>query len=92
MSDARRPNLVAVRSEGPPESESLRKLREGEITVGAYLDYHADRAVEHLQGLIDSERLQFIRSMLREQMTTDPVLIEYLKRATGIDLGPFQGS
>lgn len=76
----------------PPKSEMLSRLERHEITLEQYLDYSAEKAVEHLKGLVDTERLQFIQSMIREQMTTDPVVVHYLQQATGIDIGAYKAS
>jgi len=89
VSDRR--NLAASTRPAPPESEALRQLRRGEITLDEYLDYQADIAVAHLKGLVDSGRLQGIRSMIREQMASDPVLVEQLRRTTGLDLDKISG-
>ena len=68
----------------PPKSEMLCRLERHEISLGQYLDYCAEQAVAHLKGLVDSERLQFIQSMIRDLMTTDPVIIQYVKQTTGL--------
>jgi len=91
MAVSRPHNLAASARPAPPESEALRRLGRGEITLDEYMDYQADVAVAHLKGLVDSGRLQSIRSMIREQMTTDPVLVEQLRRATGLELDKVSG-
>ncbi len=68
----------------PPKSEMLCRLQRREITLAQYLDHCADEAAAHLKGLVDPERLQFIREMIRDQMTSDPVLIRYIQQATGL--------
>jgi len=68
----------------PPKSEMLCQLQRREISLGQYLDYCAEQAVAHLQGLVDSERLQFIKEMIRDQMTTDPVMVRYIEQTTGL--------
>ena len=68
----------------PPKSEMLCRLQRREITLGQYLDHCAEEAVAHLKGLVDAERLAFIKSMIRDQMTTDPVIIRYIEQATGL--------
>jgi hypothetical protein len=67
----------------PPKSDMLCRLQRHEVSLGQYLDYCAEQAVAHLEGLVDSERLQFIKEMIRDQMTTDPVIIRYVEQATG---------
>ena len=76
----------------PPKSEMLCRLQRHEITLEQYLDYSAEKAVEHLKGLVDAERLQFIQSMIRDQMTTDPVALHYLQQATGLDIEGYKAS
>lgn len=63
----------------------LRRLERREISLGQYLDYCAEQAVSHLKSLMDSERLQLIQSMIRDQMTTDPVIVRYIEQATGLN-------
>jgi len=91
MTNNRRPHLAVARHARRPESEALQRLRRGEITLDEYMDYQADLAVAHLKGLIDSGRLKSIRSMISEQMTSDPVLVEQLRRTTGLDLDKISG-
>jgi hypothetical protein len=86
------PKVTRLHSVELPKSEVLCQLQRREITLGEYLDYNAEKAVEHLKGLIDSERLQFIQLMIRDQMTTDPVLIRYLKQATGLNSEGYKAS
>ncbi|HVW27363.1 MAG TPA: hypothetical protein VHC69_18495 [Polyangiaceae bacterium] len=67
-------------------SEALRQLRSGEITIDEYLDLRADAAVAHLTNFLTASELQTIRETIREQLTTDPVLLELVRRATGHDV------
>jgi hypothetical protein len=84
MSASHRPNVLAPAFGEHAGSEALQKLRRKEIALGEYLDLHADRAVSHLKGLIGPARLEYVRAMLRENLTSDPVLVEYLQRGTGL--------
>ena len=68
----------------PLKSETLCRLQRHEISLGQYLDHCAEEAVAHLKGLVDSERLQFIKETIRDQMTTDPVMIRYIEQTTGL--------
>jgi len=71
-------------------SEALGRLRRGEITLDAYLDFRADEAVRDLVGVVSAERVRTIRDALREQLATDPVLtamVEHVAR-TARDGGP----
>jgi hypothetical protein len=67
------------------KSQSLEKLERGEISFAEYLDSRAEQAMSHLVERLSSEQLDFVRQSLREQLRTDPVLVELVKRATGID-------
>ena|SRR5256885_9344890 len=60
----------------------LEQLRSGEITMSQYLDIKVDEATSHL-GKLGVEQLSFIRNSLREQLSTDPTLLELVKSTTG---------
>ena len=64
-------------------SEALAQLQRGELTLGGYLDHRVAEATSHLQGKIAPEALDFVRRSLREQLRTDPVLGELVRRTTG---------
>ncbi len=72
----------AVRQVGTSMSDALARLRREEITVSEYLDFRADRAVEHLKGLVAAEHLDVVRATVREALTTDPVLAETVRQVT----------
>ncbi|HKY34604.1 MAG TPA: hypothetical protein VJN18_01585 [Polyangiaceae bacterium] len=80
-------SAAAAKAAGPEVSEELRQLQRGTLTVSEYLDAHAERAVAHLRGQVSMRRLEVIKSVLREQMTTSPGLVELLRRA-GVELPP----
>jgi hypothetical protein len=63
-------------------SSPLARLRAGEIDVESYLDLRVEQATNHLVGTIDDERLEVIRSSLRAQLETDPILMDLVQRAT----------
>ncbi|HMR11094.1 MAG TPA: hypothetical protein PKA88_35185 [Polyangiaceae bacterium] len=65
------------------QDESLARLSRGEITLDQYLDESVNSAVAPLQGQLNTEQLQFVKETLREQMVSDPVLVDLVKRATG---------
>ncbi|WP_394833608.1 hypothetical protein LVJ94_44585 [Pendulispora rubella] len=60
----------------------LEKLRAGQIDLNGYLDLKLDQATAHLQGLAPAH-LDAIKKALREQLTTDPMLADLVKRASG---------
>jgi hypothetical protein len=77
------------RLEAPPptvaaagSSEIFYQLERGELTVDAYLQARLDEAVRPLQGKVPPEQLQEVRSLLTEQLKTDPVVVELVRRAT----------
>jgi len=76
----------------PRPSEALCRLRQHEISLNEYLDICVEKALSHLVGNASPDRLQFIRALLREQLMTDPVLIEYVRQATGSDPQGASGS
>ena len=64
-------------------SDELARLHRGELSLDAYLDARSAEAVRHLEGKLSAEQLDFVRQSLREQLATDPVLTELVRRATG---------
>jgi hypothetical protein len=69
--------------EGPAGSDDLGRLQRGEISVDDYVDSRVEHATEHLAGKLPTEQLEFVKNALREQIATDPVLLELVRRATG---------
>jgi hypothetical protein len=67
----------------PAAPTSLDRLRSGEISMDQYLDVQVHEATSHLGGRLQPEQLSFVRDSLREQLSTDPVLIDLVKQATG---------
>jgi hypothetical protein len=61
----------------------LERLRSGEISLSQYLDIKVEEATAHLDRRLTSEQLSFIRESLREQLSTDPVLVDLVRSATG---------
>ena len=61
-------------------SDSLERLKSGEISVDQYLDARASDAVQHLVGQLPPDQVDFVRRTLREQLQTDPVLVELVRR------------
>jgi len=65
----------------PTISAELQQLRDGRISLDAYLDVQVERAVRHLSGQVSARRLELIKGVLREQIVSSPALIELMKRA-----------
>jgi hypothetical protein len=63
-------------------SEELGRLESGEISVEQYLDSRVEDAVSHLVNKLSAAELQFVRETLREQLSTDPVLVDLVRRTT----------
>lgn len=74
------PTEGTTRAEGP--SSALAKLRAGEIDVEGYVTLRIEDATRGLSGLSPSE-LADIRSMLRDEIATDPSLTELFRLTTG---------
>jgi hypothetical protein len=60
----------------------LARLRAGEIDVHGYIDLKVDEATAGLKGLAP-EQLDSIKKTLRDQMATDPALVDLVRTATG---------
>lgn len=66
-----------------PSSGPLARLEKGEISVEQYLDARVEDAVAPLASRLAPEQLEFVKSSLRAELATDPVLVELLQRVTG---------
>jgi hypothetical protein len=74
---------VAKRVGGPEAASLIDQLKTGQIDMNRFLDLRVEQSTSHLQGMVDPERLDFIRKSLRIQIESDPALIELVKAATG---------
>ena len=61
-------------------SDALERVHRGELSVDQYLDGRVEEAVQHLVGKLPAEQLDFVRETLREALSTDPMLVELVKR------------
>jgi len=64
-------------------SAALSSLQRGELSLDQYLDGRVSDATNHLAGKISPDQLEFVKQSLREQLATDPVLVELVQRTTG---------
>jgi hypothetical protein len=64
-------------------SEALEQLHRGQIGLEAYLDARVSDAVKHLERRLSPEELDFVRASLKDQLRTDPALVELVRRVTG---------
>ena len=76
----------APASPGDRVSAALSSLQRGELTLDQYLDGRVSEATSHLAGKLSPEQLAFVQQSLREQLVTDPVLVELVQRTTGSSL------
>lgn len=60
----------------------LERFRAGEVDVHGYMDLEVDKATSNLHGLPSSE-LAEIKSVLRDQLKSDPGLADLVRAATG---------
>jgi hypothetical protein len=88
MSSSGRQGAAKLRVAARPESESLQKVKRGEMTLEEYLDERAEKALAHVKGKVADDILDGVRQTLREKLRTDPVLVEAVRRATGRVPGP----
>ncbi|HYQ46148.1 MAG TPA: hypothetical protein VER11_29460 [Polyangiaceae bacterium] len=68
---------------GGKVSAALASLQRGELSLDQYLDGRVDDATSHLVGKLSPDQLEFVKQSLRDQMATDPVLVELVQRTTG---------
>ena len=68
-------------------SSALGQFERGEISLDDYLNGRVDNAVAHLSGALSTEQLNFVKEQLREQLSSDPVLSELVRRTTGHQAG-----
>lgn len=68
--------------EGVAPSSPLARLRAGEIDVNGYVDLKVDDATASLKGVPAAE-LDEIKKALRDQLRTDPGLVDLVRSATG---------
>jgi hypothetical protein len=75
--------VSAATSAEPAAPTALDRLRSGELSVEQYLDIQVHEATAHLDGRLQPDQLSFVRDSLREQLSTDPLLVDLVKSATG---------
>jgi hypothetical protein len=63
-------------------SDAFLALERGEISVDQYLDARVESAVAPLLARLSPEQLEFVRAELRAALTTDPVLVELVRKTT----------
>jgi hypothetical protein len=77
------PSATAIEhAHGVAGPSAIEQLRSGQIDANGYLDLKVNEATAHLQGLTPVQ-MDAIRSMLRDQISSDPALADLFKQATG---------
>src|SRR5258708_7488463 len=66
----------------PSGTEALGRLKSGDITLDEYLEQRVGDAVNHLTQKLSGEQIEFVKDTLREQLKSDPVLVELVRRTT----------
>ena len=60
----------------------LDRVQSGELSVEQYLEQRVSEALSPWSGRLSAAELDFVRSSLRAELETDPVLVELARRAT----------
>jgi hypothetical protein len=71
-------------------SSPLAQLKAGAIDVERYLDLRVDEATKALEAMPPRD-LAEIKKVLRDQLATDPLLVDLVKSATGKAPSPPEG-
>ncbi|MET0794261.1 MAG: hypothetical protein ABW061_22250 [Polyangiaceae bacterium] len=77
------PARAGAASAGSRVSAALESVQRGELSLDQYLDGRVTEATHHLAGKLSPDQLDFVKQSLREQLATDPVLVELVQRTTG---------
>ena len=72
-----------AKTEEAQSVDALGRVSRGELGIDEYLNLRVAEATRHLDGQLPQEQLEFVRLTLREQLNTDPVLVELVRRTTG---------
>jgi len=63
-------------------SDAFQALERGELSVEQYLDAQVESAVAPLVSRLSPDQLEHVRAELRASLTTDPVLVELVRKTT----------
>jgi len=85
--------MAAVKTEAvkePAESTTgstpSERFERGELDIDGYLDALVSQSIALVAGKLSADRVEWLRGMIREQLTTDPVVRERVRQATGREL------
>lgn len=60
----------------------LERLERGEISRDVYLDLRVEEAIAPFAKTMGHNQIEFMRIALRDQLESDPVLVDLVRRAT----------
>lgn len=80
---AAEPFSVNPSSETTGPSSLIDRLQKGELSVDQYLEERVEQAVAPFSAALGADDLEFVKSSLRAELESDPVLVELASRATG---------
>lgn len=69
-----------VPAEGVSENDPLARVQRGELSVDDYLELRVDDAIKPFEERLGPEQLGFVRDSLRDQLRSDPVLVDLVAR------------
>lgn len=72
----------ATRVDATQGASPLARLRAGEIDVNAYVDLKIEEATKGIRGMPPAD-LADVKKILRDQIATDPSLVDLVKQSTG---------
>jgi hypothetical protein len=63
------------------EDELVTKLRSGELDREGFYNALVERSLSHLRNRVTPECLEIVRERMREEVETNPVLVEMVRQA-----------
>ena len=64
-------------------SDALVQLQRGDLSVEQYLEAQVIEATQHVAAQLSPEQLGFVKESLRQQLQSDPVLVELVRKTVG---------
>lgn len=80
--DKAAPAEKVEKTEGVDAASPLARLRAGEIDLDGYIEAKVEERTKHIRG-VSTDELDFIKATLRDQMKSDPGLVDLVRIATG---------
>jgi hypothetical protein len=85
--EAGKPQATTASAPVEAPRTALDRLKAGEIDANGYIEAKVKEATSHL-GVLPPGRIDEIRTMLRQRMTSDPTLADLLRTAVGHAVPP----